>query len=78
MNRILRRPMFRMGGSSGTGITSGLDKPRKQYANGTPNPSNSIDNLILLSKFGFCSHEELNVVPQNIFFSNFFNKLCEI
>ena len=25
MNRILKRPMFRMGGSSGTGITSGLD-----------------------------------------------------
>ena len=30
--------MFRMGGSTGTGITSGLDQPRKQYANGTPNP----------------------------------------
>jgi hypothetical protein len=26
--------MFRMGGSSGTGITSGLDKPRQQYAIG--------------------------------------------
>ena len=38
MNRILKRPMFRMGGSAGTGITSGLDQPRKQYANGTPNP----------------------------------------
>ena len=35
MNRILKRPMFRMGGSSGTGITSGLDKPRAQYSNGT-------------------------------------------
>ena len=35
MNRILKRPMFRIGGSAGTGITSGLDKPRKQYANGT-------------------------------------------
>ena len=31
MNRILNRPMFRMGGSTGTGITSGLDQPRKQY-----------------------------------------------
>ena len=38
MNRVLKRPMFRIGGSAGTGITSGLDKPRKQYANGTPNP----------------------------------------
>ena len=31
MNRILKRPMFRIGGSAGTGITSGLDKPRQQY-----------------------------------------------
>jgi len=30
--------MFRIGGSAGTGITSGLDQPRKQYAQGTPNP----------------------------------------
>jgi len=32
-NRTLTRPMFRMGGSSGTGITSGLDRPG--YRNGT-------------------------------------------
>ena len=31
MNRTLKRPMFRMGGSAGTGITSGLDTPRQQY-----------------------------------------------
>ena len=36
MNRILKRPMFRIGGSVGTGITSGLDKQREKYANGTP------------------------------------------
>ena len=35
MNRVLKRPMFRIGGSAGTGITSGLDQPRKQYANGS-------------------------------------------
>jgi hypothetical protein len=35
MNRILKRPMFRMGGSTGTGITSGLDQPRKQYNQGS-------------------------------------------
>ena len=35
MNRTLKRPMFRIGGSAGTGITSGLDQPRKQYAQGT-------------------------------------------
>ena len=34
MNRTLNRPMFRIGGSAGTGITSGLDKPRQQYSNG--------------------------------------------
>jgi|TARA_Y100000015_G_C2374080_1_gene81579 hypothetical protein len=32
-SRTLKRPMFRMGGSSGTGITSGLDRPG--YKNGT-------------------------------------------
>ena len=32
-NRTLMRPMFRMGGSSGTGITSGLDRPG--YREGT-------------------------------------------
>ena len=38
MSRTLKRPMFRMGGSTSTGITSGLDQPRKQYREGTPNP----------------------------------------
>ena len=38
MNRTLKRPLFRIGGSAGTGITSGLDQPRKQYQEGTPNP----------------------------------------
>ena len=31
MTRTLKRPMFRMGGSTGTGITSGLGQPRQQY-----------------------------------------------
>ena len=35
MSRTLTRPMFRMGGAAGTGITSGLDQPRKQYSQGT-------------------------------------------
>jgi len=39
MNRTLRRPMFRMGGSTGEGITSGLDMPktnasRQNFENG--------------------------------------------
>ena len=35
MNRVLKRPMFRIGGSTGIGITSGLDKPRQGYKNPT-------------------------------------------
>jgi len=31
MSRTLKRPMFRIGGSAGTGITSGLDAPRQGY-----------------------------------------------
>ena len=31
-NRTLRRPMFKMGGSTGEGITSGLEAPRQNYA----------------------------------------------
>ena len=31
MNRVLKRPMFRMGGSSNEGITSGLNSPRQNY-----------------------------------------------
>ena len=34
MNRVLKRPMFRMGGSSGTGITSGLDRQNYQFGGG--------------------------------------------
>ena len=34
MNRILKRPMFRIGGSAGTGITSGLDQPQKMAKGG--------------------------------------------
>jgi len=34
MNRILKRPMFKMGGSSGTGITSGLDRQNYRVGGG--------------------------------------------
>ena len=37
-NRTLQRPMFRIGGSAGTGITSGLNKPRQGYQ-GTDDPA---------------------------------------
>ena len=32
-NRTLKRPMFRMGGSAGTGITTGLDTPKRGLVN---------------------------------------------
>ena len=45
--------MFRIGGSAGTGITSGLDKPRKQYANGTQMPNFQVGGLPgFLTSFG--------------------------
>ena len=34
MNRTLRRPMFRMGGSTGEGITSGLQAPKRGRVDG--------------------------------------------
>jgi len=33
-NRTLKRPMFRMGGSAGTGITTGLDTPKRGRVDG--------------------------------------------
>jgi hypothetical protein len=38
INRILKRPMFRIGGSSSDGIMTGLDKPRKGFSSGTKPP----------------------------------------
>jgi len=69
MNRTLKRPMFRIGGSAGTGITSGLDQPRKQYNQGTPNPYAS--NFQFAGMPGFLTSFGLNLLatpPQgNIF-----------
>ena len=42
MNRTLKRPMFRIGGSAGTGITSGLD--RKPFQKGS-DPTTMIPQL---------------------------------
>ena len=35
MNRILRRPMFRMGGTPNEGIMTGLTNPRMGYSTGS-------------------------------------------
>ena len=69
MNRVLKRPMFRIGGSAGTGITSGLDKPRKQYNTGS-NPY-AMGNFQTTGLPGFLTGLGLNLLstpPQgNIF-----------
>ena len=69
MNRTLKRPMFRMGGSTGTGITSGLDQPRKKYNQGS-NPYN-MGNFAPGTGAGFLTQFGLDLVsrpPQgNIF-----------
>ena len=45
MNRTLKRPMFRIGGSAGTGITSGLNRPG--YQNPLPAPVGSTKERLL-------------------------------
>ncbi len=70
MNRVLKRPMFRVGGSAGTGITSGLDKPREQYQQGSPNPFAS--NLMPGTLPGFLTSFGLDLLsrsPRGGFFS---------
>ena len=42
-NKTLRRPMFRRGGSAGTGITSGLQSPRQGY-DGSDGKQNVVQN----------------------------------
>jgi len=56
-NRTLQRPMFRMGGSSGTGITSGLDRPGYQIGGGA---GMARDN-IRLSDLPFMKSPQVNI-----------------
>jgi len=45
MNRILKRPMFKMGGSSGTGITSGLDRQNYRFGDQVRQDAKSLFEL---------------------------------
>ena len=45
-NRTLQRPMFRIGGSAGTGITTGLNTPKRGLVNGPGKYSQSEDNTL--------------------------------
>jgi len=62
MNRTLKRPMFRIGGSAGTGITSGLDQPRKQYNQGS-NPY-AMGNFAPGTGAGFLTQFGLDLVSR--------------
>ena len=65
MNRTLKRPMFRIGGSAGTGITSGLD--RTGYAGNKPTFKEFLDGL---------SQEQKQMQQENLFkeYQNFLKR----
>jgi len=65
MNRTLRRPMFRMGGSTGTGITSGLDQPRKQYNQGTNPYATQMGNFAPGTGAGFLTSFGLDLMSRS-------------
>lgn len=72
MNRTLKRPMFRIGGSAGTGITSGLDQPQKMANGGrTGYQQGTMPNFQFAGMPGFLTSFGLNLLatpPQgNIF-----------
>ena len=72
MNRVLKRPMFRIGGSAGTGITSGLDQPQKMANGGrTGYQQGTVPNFQMSGLPGFLTSFGLNLLatpPQgNIF-----------
>ena len=52
MNRILKRPMFRMGGSPAEGITSGLDQPEIKMA------SSDMDNKLKELREAFLAYKQ--------------------
>ena len=63
MNRTLQRPMFRIGGSAGTGITSGLDQPQKMANGGrTGYQQGSMPNFQMGGIPGFLTGFGLNLL----------------
>ena len=65
MSRTLKRPMFKMGGSTGTGITSGLDQPRKQYARGTNPYATQMGNFAPGTGAGFLTSFGLDLLSRS-------------
>ena len=72
MNRTLKRPMFRIGGSAGTGITSGLDQPQKMANGGrTGYQQGTVPNFQFSGMPGFLTSFGLDLLsrpPQGGFF----------
>ena len=65
MNRVLKRPMFKIGGSAGTGITSGLDKPRQMYSEaGAVNPNPYATNWMPGTLPGFLTSFGLDLLSR--------------
>ena len=65
MKRVLSRPMFRIGGSAGTGITSGLDQPRQMYSEaGAVNPNPYATNLMPGTLPGFLTSFGLDLLSR--------------
>jgi hypothetical protein len=63
MNRTLKRPMFRIGGSAGTGITSGLDQPQKMANGGrTGYQQGTMPNFQMSGLPGFATAFGLNLL----------------
>ena len=62
-NRVLKRPMFRMGGSSNEGITSGLD--RVGYKNGSEDVTSAALKVMMQGQFPDASDAQLNTMITN-------------
>ena len=64
-NRVLKRPMFKMGGSSNEGITSGLD--RVGYKEGTPKEdvTSAALKVMMQGQFPDASDAQLNTMITN-------------
>ena len=64
-NRVLKRPMFKMGGSSNEGITSGLD--RVGYKEGTPKEdvTSAALKVMMQGQFPNMSESQLNTMITN-------------
>ena len=73
MSRVLKRPMFKMGGSAGTGITTGLDKPRQQY-----NEAGFVKPNMLDVSGPLRSSPSANVSPANTTTSEVFSPGAEL